>query len=219
MNSYDSSANFDISAEGSQLLDFSAALPSDSSSSRQRDYDDDDDYGHGHDLSLSDLSMEDQTIRMSKPFSLLSQPTRQKEPSPPPRSSRSKYDDHRREAAAPSSRLVDPEDEQQQQAPYEYEDEPSGNLTLDYLQADHKDEEEEAELDEQELQDRENARRQAEKMRDEKLQNDIFILKKLNAAFETFNGALDEAGSANHVSCIVLSLLQIRGTDHLEESR
>ena len=39
----------------------------------------------------------------------------------------------------------------------------------------------------------------ATKAREEKLQNDMFILKKLNAAFETFHGALDEAGSANQV--------------------
>lgn len=42
-------------------------------------------------------------------------------------------------------------------------------------------------------------RRQAAKLREEKLQSDIFILKKLNAAFESFNDALQETGSANEV--------------------
>ncbi|KAF8907365.1 hypothetical protein CPB84DRAFT_309500 [Gymnopilus junonius] len=40
-------------------------------------------------------------------------------------------------------------------------------------------------------------KRQAARLREEKLQSDIFILKKLNAAFESFNGALQDTGSAN----------------------
>lgn len=43
------------------------------------------------------------------------------------------------------------------------------------------------------------------KLREEKLQSDLFILKKLNTAFELFNEALQDTGSANEVSpCIII---------------
>lgn len=38
------------------------------------------------------------------------------------------------------------------------------------------------------------------KMREDKLQNDLFVLRKLNGVFSSFNEALDEVGSANEVS-------------------
>lgn len=49
------------------------------------------------------------------------------------------------------------------------------------------------ELDEETIENRE------QEKRDEKLKSDIFILKKLNAAFELFHDSLEEAGSANEV--------------------
>lgn len=52
----------------------------------------------------------------------------------------------------------------------------------------------------------ENARRQAVRTREEKLQHDLFILKKLNSAFEIYKDALREAKSAtdvcSHPRCI-----------------
>ncbi|KAF9471594.1 hypothetical protein BDN70DRAFT_819814 [Pholiota conissans] len=45
--------------------------------------------------------------------------------------------------------------------------------------------------------DDEETRIQALKRREEKLQSDIFILKKINSAFESFNDALQDTGSAN----------------------
>jgi len=43
------------------------------------------------------------------------------------------------------------------------------------------------------------------KAHEEKLQNDIFILKKLNAVFSTFNEALDATGSMNSVWIFISS--------------
>lgn len=43
------------------------------------------------------------------------------------------------------------------------------------------------------------ARLQASAKRQEKLQSDIFVLKKLNAAFESFNDTLEATGTANEV--------------------
>jgi hypothetical protein len=48
--------------------------------------------------------------------------------------------------------------------------------------------------------DMERSKRHAAKLREEKLKSDIFILKKLNASFATFNEALENTGSANDVS-------------------
>lgn len=48
--------------------------------------------------------------------------------------------------------------------------------------------------------DAEKNKRDAARLRDEKLQSDIFILKKLNASFASFNEALDSAQSENQVS-------------------
>ncbi|EAU91217.2 hypothetical protein CC1G_06852 [Coprinopsis cinerea okayama7 len=72
----------------------------------------------------------------------------------------------------PSDRLVDPEDQ-------------GGHGSGDDEAQRHEEEDEEA------------AKRKAARMREEKLQSDIFVLRKLNAAFSSFNEALDEAGSAN----------------------
>ena len=47
--------------------------------------------------------------------------------------------------------------------------------------------------------DMENAKRQAARTREEKLQHDLFVLKKLNSAFEVYKGALQEAKSATDV--------------------
>lgn len=53
--------------------------------------------------------------------------------------------------------------------------------------------------------DLENARRQAARTREEKLQHDLFILKKLNSAFEVYKGALREAKSATDVCSIIMT--------------
>ena len=50
-------------------------------------------------------------------------------------------------------------------------------------------------------------KREAARLREEKLQSDLFILKKLNAAFESFNDALEETGSANEVCLQYLVVL------------
>lgn len=54
-----------------------------------------------------------------------------------------------------------------------------------------------AELQDEE--DTEATRKKTQELRDEKLKSDMFILKKLNAAFELFEEALEETGSANEV--------------------
>ncbi|KAF5325983.1 hypothetical protein D9611_000241 [Ephemerocybe angulata] len=182
-DSYNSSANFSLGNEGSQLLDLSDVLPPDSSHSGQHDEHHDD----GGDLSLSDLSL-DHTIRGRAPFSLLSQP----KPEPP-----QPLRQQQKGKAPSSSRLIDPEDDPD--ASQEYEDEGIEGESFEHEgeQAEQAEGEEE-QFDEALEEERQAAKRRAEKLREEKLQNDIFILKKLNAAFETFNGALDEAGAANH---------------------
>ena len=50
-----------------------------------------------------------------------------------------------------------------------------------------------------EAEDQEASSRQSAKAHEEKLQNDIFILKKLNTVFSAFNEALDATGSINDV--------------------
>jgi hypothetical protein len=47
----------------------------------------------------------------------------------------------------------------------------------------------------------ERIKRHTGKLRDEKLQNDAFVLKKLNAALISFNDALGDIGSQNEVLC------------------
>jgi hypothetical protein len=54
-----------------------------------------------------------------------------------------------------------------------------------------------AELQDEE--DTEATRKKTQELRDEKLKSDMFILKKLNTAFELFEEALEETGSANEV--------------------
>jgi hypothetical protein len=51
--------------------------------------------------------------------------------------------------------------------------------------------------------DRERSRQQAARLREEKLQSDVFILKKLNTAFASLHGALDDTGSANEVHSVL----------------
>ena len=73
---------------------------------------------------------------------------------------------------------------------------PSGST--DHAQAEA--EIEENQLSPEEVDMKSKAKRQAdENRREEKLQSDLFILKKLNAGFATYNEALDESGSANEV--------------------
>jgi hypothetical protein len=61
-------------------------------------------------------------------------------------------------------------------------------------------EEDEGQQDEQgQEEDEETVRQRVKKMKDDKLQSDLFVLKKLNAAFAMFNEALDETGAANQV--------------------
>ncbi|KAJ2918586.1 hypothetical protein MD484_g1855, partial [Candolleomyces efflorescens] len=173
MDSYNHSSELNLSADGSQLLDFSDVLPPESS------HDDDDD---ARNLSLSDLSL-NQTMRARQPFSLLSRPI----PQEPPRSNLEKK--------SQTSRLLlgsgDDGDDDPDASYGGMQEEGEGDEKEGEVDA------EQEELDEEEL---ENARRRAAKHREEKLQNDLFILKKLNAAFETFHGALDEAGSANQLA-------------------
>ncbi|TEB37638.1 hypothetical protein FA13DRAFT_1752359 [Coprinellus micaceus] len=171
MDSYNSSANFSLGADDSQLLDVMEVLPSDSSTSRPDD------------LSLADLSL-DQTVRLGlpAPFSLLSRP--QEAPSRQ-REEQQQQEQRQKGKATASSKLIDPENDpdatrrwegggdEAQRPPRSRRRGRRGGLS-------------------------EEARRRTEKIREDKLQSDIFILKKLNAAFEQFNGALDEAGAANH---------------------
>lgn len=55
--------------------------------------------------------------------------------------------------------------------------------------------------------DQDKIKRIASRTREEKLRSDIFILRKLNAAFAAFNEGLEDAGSANevriHYGCII----------------
>lgn len=53
--------------------------------------------------------------------------------------------------------------------------------------------------DQVELQNDEQARRQAAKLREEKLHRDLFILKKLNASFASFNDALKDTQTGTEV--------------------
>jgi len=55
----------------------------------------------------------------------------------------------------------------------------------------------------------ENARRAAAKTREEKLQHDLYILKKLNAAFEVYKGALSETKSSTEVCLLLLRCSRI----------
>ena len=180
MDSYNSSANFSLGADDSQLLDVTEALPSDSSNSRPDD------------LSLGDLSL-DQTIRLGipAPFSLLSRP----QEAPSRQREEQQQQQRQKGKATASSKLIDPEDDPDATRRWEGGgDEPGAHY--DHGEGG----EEEGSGDEELAQEAsEEARRRAEKIREDKLQSDIFILKKLNAAFEQFNGALDEAGAANHV--------------------
>jgi hypothetical protein len=181
MDSYNSSANFSLGADDSQLLDVMEVLPSDSSTSRPDD------------LSLADLSL-DQTVRLGlpAPFSLLSRP--QEAPSRQ-REEQQQQEQRQKGKATASSKLIDPENNPDATRRWEGGgDEPSAHH-------DHGEggEEEGSGDDELAQEASEEARRRTEKIREDKLQSDIFILKKLNAAFEQFNGALDEAGAANHV--------------------
>ena len=57
----------------------------------------------------------------------------------------------------------------------------------------------EVEGDLEDERDAEVIQRNAQEARDEKLKSDIFILKKLNAAFDLFHEALEETGDANQV--------------------
>lgn len=199
MDSYNSSANFSLGGDDdSQLLDLSEVLPSDSSRSRPDD-----------DLSLGDLSL-DQTIRMPAPFSLLSQP--QEAPS------RQREEQKRKGKATASSRLIDPEDDPDTTARWNELAEGS-SAQLEHREGEG-DEGREGQDEYEEAEEvREEARRRAEKIREDKLQSDIFILKKLNAAFEQFNGALDEAGSANHVRLTLIIGPMERGLTREESCR
>ena len=57
----------------------------------------------------------------------------------------------------------------------------------------------EAEGDFEDERDAELVQRNAQEVRDEKLKSDVFVLKKLNAAFDLFHEALEETGNANQV--------------------
>jgi hypothetical protein len=62
--------------------------------------------------------------------------------------------------------------------------------------------------DAESTEDLEKDKRLATKLREEKLQSDIFILKKLNAAFASFHNALDDTGSSNEARYIFAQIIE-----------
>lgn len=144
------SPDIPIHGHGSRLLSLeSPLLPSDSSSSSRM--------GPGaDDLSLSELSLVEHNMLLSKPFSLLAPP----EP----------------DVKTPTRK-------------------PAAHTSISREEIDKPPDENEGhdEVDSDE------ARLQASAKRQEKLQSDIFVLKKLNAAFESFNDTLEATGTANEV--------------------
>lgn len=128
------------------------------------------------DLSISELSLSDSIL--NKPFSLLAK-FNPKPPPPPPTN-------HAEDLTTPTR--IDVKNV-------------AGPLETQNIVEEHEDEDHDrdAEVERADKEDEEVVRQRAQEKRDEKLKSDIFILKKLNAAFELFHDSLEETGSANEV--------------------
>ena len=168
------SPEIDASHSGSRLLSLdSPAFPSDSSHSRTGP--------GGDDLSISELSLSDPDSILNKPFSLLAR-FNPKPPSPPPTT----LTDYNEDLATPTrANLKSGPAPEAEAVAEEKEDEGHGGD----VEVEHEDEGEDEAV----------VKQRAQEKRDEKLKSDIFILKKLNAAFEQFHDSLEETGSANEV--------------------
>src|SRR5258707_580978 len=132
----------------------------------------------GDDLSISELSLSDPDSILNKPFSLLAKFN----PKPPPTPTTTTNYNEDLVTPTRANLKIGPAPEIQQVN----EDGAHGG---------------DAEV-EVEDEDEEVVRQRAREKRDEKLKSDIFILKKLNAAFEQFHDSLEETGSANEVRVI-----------------
>lgn len=121
------------------------------------------------DLSISELSLSDSIL--NKPFSLLAKFN----PKPQPPSTRDNED------------IKTPTRENPKAEPV---------LEESKLADEHEHDGGDPKVDQE---DEETIKMKEQEKRDEKLKSDIFILKKLNAAFELFHNSLEEAGSANEV--------------------
>jgi hypothetical protein len=173
------SPDINASHSGSRLLSLdSPAFPSDSSQSRTGP--------GGDDLSISELSLSDPDSILNKPFSLLAKFNPKP---PPPLTTTTNYNEDPVTPTRANSK-IGPAPEVQD---VREEDEAHGG---------------DAEVeDEDEDEDEEVVRQRAREKRDEKLKSDIFILKKLNAAFEQFHDSLEETNSANEVRVIPTDLV------------
>lgn len=132
------------------------------------------------DLSISELSISDRrpespsSSSSSRPFSLLAQPA---SPSTPVQTRRS------------NPKEVGDENSNEHE---DLEDDECGEITQKQITVD----DEQAATSDSE--DREQVKRtKAKLLREDKLQNDTFVLRKLNAAFSSFNEALEGVGDAN----------------------
>ncbi|KAJ4497104.1 hypothetical protein C8R41DRAFT_227011 [Lentinula lateritia] len=167
----DYSSDFSLDANGSRLLSESPMLPSSSSLSSSSSQ---------ADLSISELSISDRrpespsSSSSSRPFSLLAQPA---SPSTPVQTRRS------------NPKEVGDENSNEHE---DLEDDECGEITQKQITVD----DEQAATSDSE--DREQVKRtKAKLLREDKLQNDTFVLRKLNAAFSSFNEALEGVGDAN----------------------
>jgi hypothetical protein len=122
------------------------------------------------DLSIDELSLFDPNSILNKPFSLLAKFN----PKPPPPPVITTITNDTEDLATPTRASFKPDP-----AP---------------------EKEDEARVREVEEEDEETVKKRAQEKRDEKLKSDIFILKKLNAAFELFHESLEETSSANEVT-------------------
>ncbi|KAF8829204.1 hypothetical protein HHX47_DHR3001153 [Lentinula edodes] len=133
------------------------------------------------DLSLSELSISERrpespsSSSSSRPFSLLARPV---SPSTPVQTRRSNPKEVGDENSNEHEDMEDDED---------FGEITQKQITVDDEQAATSDSEEREQV----------IRTKAKLLREDKLQNDIFVLRKLNAAFSSFNEALEGVGDAN----------------------
>ncbi|KAH7874785.1 uncharacterized protein C8R40DRAFT_306319 [Lentinula edodes] len=168
----DYSSDFSLETNGSRLLSESPMLPSSSSLSSSSSQ---------ADLSLSELSISERrpespsSSSSSRPFSLLARPV---SPSTPVQTRRSNPKEVGDENSNEHEDMEDDED---------FGEITQKQITVDDEQAATSDSEEREQV----------IRTKAKLLREDKLQNDIFVLRKLNAAFSSFNEALEGVGDAN----------------------
>jgi hypothetical protein len=164
------SPDINASHSGSRLLSLdSPGFPSDSSHSRTGP--------GGDDLSISELSLSDPESILNKPFSLLARFN--PKPVPPPTTTTTTTTEYNEDLTTPTR----------------------ANLKSGPVPEVAEEKEDEAHVGDVEVEDEDEEvlNKRAQEKRDEKLKSDIFILKKLNAAFEQFHDSLEETGSANEV--------------------